>query len=436
MKEKQNYSDILSLIENMISHINMGVIVLDNKNNVIRVNELAQKILKISGVTLGIKIPKINFIDTKKNVLNLKEYIIQVGSVTYTTLGKFYAVNIENYKSIFLFHISDDGTSNRSTGLINEIPKRDIDKILGVSQEIIHIRERIPVIASSMSNVFITGESGTGKELVAMALHNESGRKFKPFIALNCASIPENLLESELFGYVKGAFTGADNQGRIGLFEASDGGTLFLDEIGDMPSYLQVKLLRVLEQKEFTKLGSNKIININTRFIAATNKNMEELITSGKFREDLYYRLNVIPIKIAPLRERKDDIRVIGNKLIYKYSNIFNKTISEIEENFWEALENYYWPGNIRELQNTMEYVVNMMNYTEKITSRLLPPKILKENLDFPIDNEYNLEKVEQELIKKLLNIYGKTADSKIIIADKLGISRATLYRKIVKYEL
>lgn len=435
MKSNKN-KDILSLIENFMTHVNMGVIILNEKKNVVKVNELAQKILKISGIALGIKIPKINFIDTKKNILNLKEYTIQVGSVTYTALGKFYDINIENHKSVFLFRISDVENNKKPSDLINEIPKRDIDKILGVSQEIIHIRESIPVISSSMSNVFITGESGTGKELVAIALHNESGRKDNPFIALNCASIPENLLESELFGYVKGAFTGADSQGRIGLFEASDGGTLFLDEIGDMPSYLQVKLLRVLERKEFTKLGSNKIIKINVRFIAATNKNMEELLANGKFREDLYYRLNVIPIKITPLRERKEDIRVIANKFIYKYSNIFNKTISEIEENFWKALEDYRWPGNIRELQNTMEYVVNMMRYTEKVTSKLLPPKIFKENFDFPVDGEYNLEILEHGLIKKLLNIYGNTADSKIVIANKLGISRATLYRKITKYKL
>lgn len=435
MKSNKN-KDILSLIENFMTHVNMGVIILNEKKNVVKVNELAQKILKISGIALGIKIPKINFIDTKKNILNLKEYTIQVGSVTYTALGKFYDINIENHKSVFLFRISDVENNKKTSDLINEIPKRDIDKILGVSQEIIHIRESIPVISSSMSNVFITGESGTGKELVAIALHNERGRKDNPFIALNCASIPENLLESELFGYVKGAFTGADSQGRIGLFEASDGGTLFLDEIGDMPSYLQVKLLRVLERKEFTKLGSNKIIKINVRFIAATNKNMEELLANGKFREDLYYRLNVIPIKITPLRERKEDIRVIASKFIYKYSNIFNKTISEIEENFWKALDDYHWPGNIRELQNTMEYVVNMMRYTEKVTSKLLPPKIFKENFDFPVDDEYNLETLEHGLIKKLLNIYGNTADSKIVIANKLGISRATLYRKITKYKL
>lgn len=432
MKSNKN-KDILLLIENFMAHVNMGVVILDNKKNIVKVNELAQKILKISGIALGIKIPEINFIDMKKNVLNLKEYIIQVGSVTYRTIGKFYDINIENYNNAFLFNISDIKGSADS---INQIPKNDIDKILGVSQEMIHIRENIHVIGSSMSNVFITGESGTGKELVAMALHNESDRRYNPFIALNCASIPENLLESELFGYVKGAFTGADNHGRVGLFEASDGGTLFLDEIGDMPSYLQVKLLRVLERKEFAKLGSNKIIKINVRFIAATNKNMEELITSGKFREDLYYRLNVIPIKIAPLRERKEDIRIIGSRFIYKYSNIFNKTISEIDESFWEALEDYHWPGNIRELQNTMEYVINMMRYTEKISYKLLPPKILKENLGFPIDNDYNLENLEKKLIKKLLDIYGNTSDSKIIVANKLGISRSTLYRKITKYKL
>lgn len=298
------------------------------------------------------------------------------------------------------------------------------------------IKEKIQIIASSASSVFITGESGTGKELVATALHSESERKNFPFIAFNCASIPENLLESELFGYVKGAFTGADNKGRIGIFEAANGGTLFLDEVGDMPSYLQVKLLRVLERKEITRLGSNQVIKIDVRLIAATNKNMEELVTKGEFREDLYYRLNVIPIKLPPLRERKEDIKILAKNFIDKYSSILNKTVSGIDQNFWRKMEEYSWPGNVRELQNSMEYVVNMMKYTEVINFRLLPPKVLGKHIIADEEENFNLEHMEKRMIEKLLNIYGYSPEAKQEIAKKLGIGIATLYRKIKVYEL
>ena len=351
--------------------------------------------------------------------MDLKEYQIQIENITYTAIGKFYDVELEDYKKVFLFQNAVYDEEN-ILGINNSLQKRDIDKILGVSSKIMSIKEKIQIIAPSASSVFITGESGTGKELVATALHSESERKNFPFIAFNCASIPENLLESELFGYVKGAFTGADNKGRIGIFEAANGGTLFLDEVGDMPSYLQVKLLRVLERKEITRLGSNQVIKIDVRLIAATNKNMEELVTKGEFREDLYYRLNVIPIKLPPLRERKEDIKILAKNFIDKYSSILNKTVSGIDQNFWRKMEEYSWPGNVRELQNSMEYVVNMMKYTEVINFRLLPHKVLEKHITVDEEENFNLEHMEKKNDRKAseyLWIFtrGKTGNSEKI---------------------
>ncbi|EHO79871.1 sigma-54 interaction domain-containing protein [Fusobacterium ulcerans] len=425
--------DVLLLFENVIDRVEMGMIVLNKEEEAVKINQLARKILHINEA--GKKLPDILFSETGKKVLDLKEYQIQIENITYTAIGKFYDVELEDYKKVFLFQNAVYDEEN-ILGINNSLQKRDIDKILGVSSKIMSIKEKIQIIAPSASSVFITGESGTGKELVATALHSESERKNFPFIAFNCASIPENLLESELFGYVKGAFTGADNKGRIGIFEAANGGTLFLDEVGDMPSYLQVKLLRVLERKEITRLGSNQVIKIDVRLIAATNKNMEELVTKGEFREDLYYRLNVIPIKLPPLRERKEDIKILAKNFIDKYSSILNKTVSGIDQNFWRKMEEYSWPGNVRELQNSMEYVVNMMKYTEVINFRLLPHKVLGKHITVDEEENFNLEHMEKRMIEKLLNIYGYSPEAKQEIAKKLGIGIATLYRKIKVYEL
>lgn len=435
MKKIKKDDGVSSFINYIIDHINTGLIILGKNDKIVQINHIAQKLLKTSEISQGSKLPDIHFFETKKNILDFKEYIIQMGSVTYTTAGKFYPINIDNYNKIFIFH----KTNHEEEGIYQEnitTPKRDINKILGVSPEIISIREQIQTIASSMSNVFITGESGTGKELVAMALHSESKRSAQPFVALNCASIPENLMESELFGYVKGAFTGADPLGRIGLLESANNGTLFLDEIGDMPIYLQVKLLRILEKREFTKLGSNKVTKINIRVVAATNKDMENLIGDGKFREDLYYRLNVIPIKLPPLRERKEDIKVLAKNFIDKYSSLLNKTVSGIDDNFWKKIQEYSWPGNIRELQNTTEYVVNLMKYTEVINYKLLPPKILGEKTSPILEENYNLEYLEKNTIQKLLKIHMDSPNKVDIISNHLGIGRATLYRKLKKYNL
>ena len=283
----------------------------------------------------------------------------------------------------------------------------------------------------------ITGESGTGKEMVATAIWKSSDREDQSFVAVNCGAIPEPLLESELFGYVKGAFTGADDKGRIGKFELANNGIIFLDEIGDMPLYLQVKLLRVLQEKEITRLGSNRKIPLDVRVIAATNKNLEEMVKNNQFREDLYYRLNVIPIHIAPLRERIDDIEPIIFNITERYVKLSGKYFKEFDKEALDILKLYSWPGNVRELENTVEYMINMINPDGILGKETLPKNILyQENNPREERNIYTFEELEKGEIKRALNIYGNDTFGKSIAAEKLGIGIATLYRKIEKYKL
>ena len=267
------------------------------------------------------------------------------------------------------------------------------DLIIGDSQGIRDVFGVIEKAAISDSTVMIFGESGTGKELIARALHQNSKRVSKPFIAVNCGAIPHELLESELFGYEKGAFTGASHT-RIGRLELADEGTVFLDEIGDMPAALQVKLLRVLAEQEIDRLGGNKPIKVNIRFITATHRNLEESIKEGKFREDLYYRLNIIPIAIPPLRDRKSDIPLLVQHFLKKSNATQGQQAKVISDETIHMLTNYSWPGNIRELGNFIERMV-VLSVGNNITPKDLPEKVLGE---VPQENLPSIEKPRSEL--------------------------------------
>ena len=267
------------------------------------------------------------------------------------------------------------------------------DFIIGDSQGIRDVFGVIEKAAISDSTVMIFGESGTGKELIARALHQNSKRVSKPFIAVNCGAIPHELLESELFGYEKGAFTGASHT-RIGRLELADEGTVFLDEIGDMPAALQVKLLRVLAEQEIDRLGGNKPIKVNIRFITATHRNLEESIKEGKFREDLYYRLNIIPIAIPPLRDRKSDIPLLVQHFLKKCNATQGQQAKVISDETIHMLTNYSWPGNIRELGNFIERMV-VLSVGNNITPKDLPEKVLGE---VPQENLPSIEKPRSEL--------------------------------------
>lgn len=286
--------------------------------------------------------------------------------------------------------------------------------------------------ANSASTVLILGESGTGKELFAHSIHNESPRKDSPFIAVNCAAIPRELIGSELFGYVRGAFTGANKDGAQGKFELANGGTLFLDEIAEMPLDMQTILLRVLEERIITRLGGNKNIKVDVRVIAATNKNLSDLVAQGKFRLDLYYRLNVIILNLPSLRERLEDIAILVTPFLDKFSQCTQKQVYTISDEALKALQSYAWPGNIRELRNVIERGVNLASGNE-LTLADLPAEITaKPNIksaftETPlIANHFS--KLKQELIKQLME---KHKGNKSLVAAELGIARTTLYRAL-----
>ncbi|MFZ0739339.1 MAG: sigma-54 dependent transcriptional regulator [Candidatus Acidiferrales bacterium] len=272
--------------------------------------------------------------------------------------------------------ITENIELRKETGILRREIRRltGLDHIIGTSPKMREIFELIETIAPQSSRILITGESGTGKELVARAIHENSARSKKPFITINCGAFPESLLESELFGYVKGAFTGA-NDNRRGLFHAAHGGTLFMDEIGNMSLTMQVKLYRVLQEGKVRPIGSTQEDDVDVRVIAATNKDFEKEIAEGRFREDLYYRLSVIPIHLPPLRERREDIALLAGTFLQRYRKEMNKEIDAIEPKAMERLEAYEWPGNVRELENTIERAV-ALETGRRVSVEGLPERI------------------------------------------------------------
>jgi DNA-binding NtrC family response regulator len=303
-----------------------------------------------------------------------------------------------------------------------------IEGIVGKSQKMTEAVEVMKKVSGSYVTVLILGESGTGKELVARAIHYNSPRRTKPFTAVNCASIPENLIESELFGYEIGAFTGASSR-NIGLFEISNEGTIFLDEVGDLPALTQSKILRVLQDKEIRRLGGRESIKVNIRVIAATNKDLEKEIINKKFREDLYYRLKVVTIELPPLRERKEDIPDLVNFFIRKYNQEFGKRIKAIDENALKAIKDYHWPGNIRQLESVIERAILMCdsaNISLKDIKSELKFFQLKDIFDLEIPNEgINFEELEKDLLRKAMQKANGVASR---AAKLLGMSYKTFW--------
>jgi len=306
--------------------------------------------------------------------------------------------------------------------------------IIGNSHEIREVYEQVAQVAYTDTTVLIRGESGTGKELIAQAIHYNSLRSGKPFIQVNCAAIPENLIESEFFGYEKGAFTGALSR-KKGRFELADGGTIFLDEIGDLSLMTQVKLLRVLQTQEFERVGGTETIKVNVRIIAATNANLEELITKEKFREDLYYRLNVFPIFLPPLRERKTDILLLADYFMLKYSRKHGKTVKRISTPAIDMLMRYHWPGNVRELENCIERAV-LLCEDQVIHSYHLPPTLQTAESSGTIPRlslTNAVESYEKELIQDALKT---SRGNKAKAARLLGITERMIGYKIRKYDI
>jgi DNA-binding NtrC family response regulator len=307
---------------------------------------------------------------------------------------------------------------------------------IGRSEKMQRILEMVARVSDLPANILITGESGTGKELIARAIHFNSARARGPFVAFNCAAVPGALLESELFGYVRGAFTDAKKD-RRGLFQEASAGTLFLDEIGEIAVNLQAKLLRAIEEKEFRPLGASKNEKVDARLISATNRDLEQRIQDGAFRQDLYYRLNVIRIELPPLRERTEDIPILADHFIRKLSSQSRRPISGIDKDALEALMNHRWPGNVRELEHTIERAV-LMGKTTAIGVGDLPQSIIAASLnDVPLEKAvakgYTLHELEREYIQRIME---NTKGNKTEAARILGVDRTTLYRKLDEYKV
>lgn len=298
------------------------------------------------------------------------------------------------------------------------------NEIIGESQLIKNVLQIIDRVKDNKATIFISGESGTGKELVARSIHYNGKFSRAPFIAVNCGGIPENLLESELFGYVKGAFTGA-NEDRDGFFQAAEGGTIFLDEIGNAPLSVQTRLLRVLQEKEVMKVGERKSEKIDVRVIAATNSDLKEMIGKETFREDLFYRLTVVEINVPPLRERKEDIPLLADKFLFKYGNEYKDRYVTLDSDAHALLQRYDWPGNIRELENVIQRAVIMCDRTIGVKDL---PETLKYQIDFPDSDLLSLKEMEKIYIQKVLEA---TNNNQTKAAEILNIDRKTLRGKI-----
>jgi len=308
--------------------------------------------------------------------------------------------------------------------------------IVGKSKAMLKVYDLIAKVAQSKASVLITGPSGTGKELIAKAIHYESPRKDRPFVSVNCGALAETLLESELFGHEKGAFTGAIAM-KKGRFELADGGTLFLDEIGDMSPPLQVKFLRVLQEMEFERVGGTKTIKVDVRVLSASNRNLKEDVATGAFREDLFYRLNVIHIEVPPLRERMEDVRLLVTHFVEKFGN--GKKI-ELTPQAWEGLYSYPWPGNVRELENVIERAV-VLNSGGRIDLKDLPAEFTKSKGELDVDRfippgaplQSTLEEIEEKLIRRALRQSGNVQSH---AADQLGITKSLIQHKMKKYNI
>ncbi len=428
----------------IIDGLDNGVIGIDNKGKIKFVNSKIEEYFQMNSTNLINKsiydiIPNIDLSHKNSHPIEKK---ITVNKKRKSFLIREIPIIINNKKVSNIIEVYKTSDMVKTAYTIIEGEKNiTFDNIIGKSREILAVKDMSYKVAKSDSTVLIQGESGTGKELFARSIHNASNRRSSPFIAINCATIPDNLLESELFGYEGGSFTGAKKEGQMGKFELAQKGTLFLDEIGDMPLHLQPKLLRVLQDQGFRRIGGKELIKVDFRLIVATNKVLGQMVDDGEFREDLYYRLNVIPIHIPPLRERKDDIAVLSQYELERYCIKLGRNKKHFSEEVENAFKEYNWPGNVRELENIVEYLVNIVK-GEEITYDDLPINIKEyfKNKKLTLNENGSLKEIvdnyERKVLESYLNEYGITTKDKELIASLLDINLSTLYRKLGKYNL
>ncbi len=392
---------------------------------------------------LDIKMPGMDGIELQKHIKRIDKTMVIIFITAYATVD----TAVEAMKDGAFDYISKPVDPDKLSVLIrNAVNHRRLvaeniqlkqkveelslqDELVGESPQIKKIQEMIEVVAQTDATVLIRGESGTGKELVAQAIHAKSNRRYFPIISINCGSLAEGVLESELFGHERGAFTGAQYK-RKGKLEMANGGTIFFDEIGNISPKMQMDLLRVIETKQFTPIGSNKVINVDFRVIAATNTDLEKEVAEKNFREDFYYRLNVFPIPIPPLRERTSDIPLLASYFLEKYAKSMNKKVSEISPEAMKILTRYDWPGNIRELRNTIERALVVVGKKNRIEPEDLNLHVLSKQDSKEIDSLEDLERVHiQRILEKNDGNISKSA-------EMLKIDRVTLYNKIKKYNI
>ena len=450
--DKKKINDILNqtynYMESIIDNVDKGIMIVDKQGKITNINKFGAYMFQKEKEFL-IKEDIYHIVPDLGNILD------ELNNDNSTIIKEVKLKHTSNYKTELVFkgiihkeqiigmvitmsNMKEDYDIKSATGAF-----LTFNDIIGESAAIKNVVTNSKIIANSPSTVLIQGESGTGKEVLAQAMHNYSLRRNKKFVAINCSAIPANIIESELFGYEDGTFTGGKKGGKPGKFEVADGGTIFLDEIGEMPLDMQVNLLRVLQESRVTRLGGSTEIPIDVRVIAATNKNLKEEIKKGTFREDLYYRLCVIPINLPPLRERNDDIRKLIEYFLRIKSFKLNKPIPKIDSELYTSLLSYSWPGNIRQLEN---YIENIVNLEGKISFDLWEEgnkKYINDNIN-KVDliennnqlcenqnNNFNLNYLERKTIEKAIKFFGNNMTK---TAKELGISRNTLYLKMKKY--
>lgn len=416
--ENLRLSEMLQALKSIINKVSECVLLVNSKHELVDYNLAGAKFLNYNRDSI-IEFDKLKVDDEKYT------FVIKINDTNFCVFGELNEIiTTDGSLKVAIFSEVADSRFKLGDHVLNDI--------IGESNYVKELKDRIKKVSKNSSTVLITGESGTGKELIARAINGLSERNTMPFIAINCGAIPDTLLESELFGYEKGSFSGADPRGKIGKFEIANGGTIFLDEIADMPLYMQVKILRVLQEKTITRIGAHQAQKVDVRIIAATNKNILQMVREQTFREDLYYRLNVIPIHSCPLRERKEDIKLLTQYFLNKYQAHFDRKRIKIDKSVWDRFYEYDWPGNVRELENVVEFCIAMADNCSSIDISSLP-KSIRESKPVISGNggTYNLKKLEIEAIRKVLEICGDTTEGKMRASQMLGIGVATLYRKL-----
>lgn len=427
-----------------------GIIRIDSTGSIVSINRFARKLLSfkeedIVGKDFKYILSSDNRAEIIKGISTCRKYEEEeIYFKTRTGRKKTCIANVTPIKSINGKELDGAVITLREVkmvhSLVNKIvganAKFTFNDILGNSDSIKQAIKMASISANTNTTILLQGESGTGKEMFAQAIHNESDRRDYPFVFLNCGAIPRELVSSELFGYIEGAFTGAKRGGHPGKFELADGGTIFLDEIGDMPLDAQVSLLRVLEDRKIVRVGGHDVISIDVRVIAATNKDLSEEIELGNFRKDLFYRINVMTINTPSLRERKEDIKIFIDYFLDKFSKSIGKNIKGVGQSFYKGMVNYNWPGNVRELQNVIQTVVNVAENNSVLTYKNIPSYIRPKELSEDSNSKkplLTLDEIEKGAISKTIQeLNGNIAAA----AKVLGIGRSTMYRKMKKYNI